>query len=133
MTKTNNVSLPSLTLPVHLVHALSFLWTSSCSFTFVALYVLFWFFYVLCCVYLFSLSGLCPWITFFWFLLQSCFPWLQFNIRGSNKHWSKIQVLGKWNFNGPSEKNVGFLLTAFHFLLVNLSFMMQKNFCHFWK
>ena len=29
--------------------------------------------YILCCVRLFSLSGLCPWITLFWFPLKSWF------------------------------------------------------------
>ena len=37
-------------LQVHLVHASSFSWSPSCSFTFVALYVLFWCFHDLCCV-----------------------------------------------------------------------------------
>ena len=48
-------------------------WTS---FTFVALYVLFWLFHVLCCVCLFSLSSLCPWISFLLFPLESWFVWL---------------------------------------------------------
>ena len=48
------------------------------SFTFVALNVLFCLFYVLCCDCLLSMSGFCPWITFFWFLLESWYPWLLF-------------------------------------------------------
>ena len=40
------------------------------------LYVLFCLFYVPCCVCLFSMSGLCPLNTFFWFPLESWFSWL---------------------------------------------------------
>ena len=36
----------ALTLSVHLVHP--FKWSPSCLFTFVALYILFWLFYLLC-------------------------------------------------------------------------------------
>ena len=54
----------------------SFYWILSCSFTFVALYVLFWLFHLLCCVYMVSMSGLCPWVIFFWFPLESWLPWL---------------------------------------------------------
>ena len=50
----------TLNLLVHLVHAPKFQWSPSCSFTFVTLYVLFWLFHVLCCVRLFSMSGLVP-------------------------------------------------------------------------
>ena len=48
----------TLTLSVHLVHAPSFWWSPSCSFTFVILFVLYLSFDVLCCVCLFSMSGL---------------------------------------------------------------------------
>ena len=65
----------TLTLPMHLVHALSFWWNWRCSFTFVCLYILFWLLYVHCCVCLFFLSSLWPWITFCWFLLY----WLLLN------------------------------------------------------
>ena len=44
-----------------------------CSFTFVAMYVLFWLFYVRCCLCLFYMSGLYPWIIFFWLSLESWF------------------------------------------------------------
>ena len=50
----------TLTLPVQLVHAPSFMLGPSCSFTFVTFYALFQLRYVLCCVGLFSMSGLCP-------------------------------------------------------------------------
>ena len=50
-----------------------FLWISRCSFTFVALYVLFWLSYAFS-----TLSVICPWTTFFLFLLESWFPWLLF-------------------------------------------------------
>ena len=53
------------------VHAPSFQWDPNCSFTYVALYILYWLFYVLCCLCLFSMSGLCPWITLFGFPLES--------------------------------------------------------------
>ena len=76
--KTNFHVNRTLTLPVHQVLASSFWWSLSFSFTFVTLYVLFWLFTVLCCMYLFAMSGLYPWITFFWFPSESCFPWLLF-------------------------------------------------------
>ena len=60
----------TLTIPVHLVHAPSFLWSPSCSFTFVTLCVLFWLFYVLCSVCLFSMSGL-SWMSLDYVLLIS--------------------------------------------------------------
>ena len=43
---------------------------------FVTLYVLFWLYYVLCYLCLFSMSGLWPWLTFFWYPPESWFPWL---------------------------------------------------------
>ena len=46
----------TLTLPVHVVHAPSFL--VEFEFTFVSLYVLFWLFYILCCACLFFVPGL---------------------------------------------------------------------------
>ena len=36
------------------------------------------YYFVLCCVCVFSMSGLCPWITFIWFSLESWFHWLLF-------------------------------------------------------
>ena len=45
-------------IPVHLVYSSCFY--RSCSFSFVALYVLYWLFCVLCCACLFSTSGLSP-------------------------------------------------------------------------
>ena len=48
----------------------------TCSFTFVTLYVFICLFYVLCCVYMFFMSGLRPRITFFGFPLESWSPWL---------------------------------------------------------
>ena len=48
----------ALTLPEHLVMLPLFQWSPRCSFAFVTLYV--WLLYVLCCVCLFSMSGLCP-------------------------------------------------------------------------
>ena len=38
---------------------------------------------LLCCVYLFSLSGVCPWITFCWFPLEFWFPWILFLVNGT--------------------------------------------------
>ena len=67
----------TLIIPLYLVHALKF-YCPSCFFTFVTSYVLFWLFYVLRCVCLFSLTGLYPWFTFFWFPLESWFTWWLF-------------------------------------------------------
>ena len=54
------------------------------------LYVFICLFYVLCCVCLVSMSGRCPWITFF--LFQSWFPWFLFKIQTINgyiKNWNR--------------------------------------------
>ena len=61
----------TFTLLAHLVLAPNYKWSPSCSFTFVTLYVLFCLVCVLCFVCLFFMSSHCPWITFFWFLLES--------------------------------------------------------------
>ena len=76
----------TLTLLVLLDHGLSFWWSLSCSFISVALCVLIQLFCLFCCICLFSSCGLCSWITFFWFPLESWIPWLLFLI----KVWTSI-------------------------------------------
>ena len=76
---TRRVSLEkteTLILPVHLVHDPRPLWSPSCSFTLVTLYLFSLLFYILCCVCLLSMSNLCPSIKFCWFSLESWYPWI---------------------------------------------------------
>ena len=56
---------------------------------FVILYVLFCSLYGLCCVCLFSMSYLFPWVIFFWFQLGSWFPWLLFKYNVNKNLWIK--------------------------------------------
>ena len=73
--------------PLCLSPGLGFLWAarwvflrptaepSPCSlFLFLCTYYFGYFMFLVVCV--FSLSGLCPWVAFFWFPLESWFPWL---------------------------------------------------------
>ena len=93
----------TLTLPLQLFHAPSFYWSPICSFTLVTLYVLLWLFYVLCCVCLFSMSALCPWVTFLWFPLEPWFPWLLFWIKRQHttvfmcKHIKRLSASTCWS------------------------------------
>ena len=77
-------------LPLHLVQAPSCKLSPSCSFTFFTLYILFWFFYVLCCVSVFYIWPLyLDNITRFplksWFLDYSVFG--LFIVSRHHKYW----------------------------------------------
>ena len=88
-----------LIFPVHLDHASDL--SSSCSFAFVSLYVVFLLSYSLCCMYLFSLSGLNPLIIFFRFRLEPWLPWLIYQIQDAYVQvgWSTISVILKYQID----------------------------------
>ena len=72
----------TFTLPGHPVF--SGVWVAHSLCFFVAL---FQFLHVLCCVCVFSMSGLCPWITLFWLPLEPWFHWLLFKCMFFKEHF----------------------------------------------
>ena len=112
---TQRVSLEKLrmvTLLVHLVHAPSFseVWVAH----------LLLLLCVLCWVCLFSMSGLCPWITFFWLLLEPWVPWLLFQRESLNTSLFRSAVCNIF----PQNKSISYLPLAYVNIIICITWFL---------